>query len=444
LYEIFNFPMIYPIHATEIDKRRAAEGMARRRIFAGTGSRIAYSPSTGWALSATPGRKWQHPWQTKLVWLAATQQWVVTVKAGFVNGRAPVVQTTVQAAQAGAQQDFGINPLSGLPYFSDPVFNQTLAAAAATSAQPKTELDIPLFYTPQLSPAWRAIGFDSAEGLVPPAFFAARGVQNPPPQPSEDDLLAGATPNLDQPPLPGNRLLRACDIVLHQPRSALSSNVTLQPAVGLATGLSAVVQTLTLIPADPTDRLKVYTATQIQNLSQAAIDPTTGDYTEPNFDEVLVATVYLLSPPNTAPYSSPDGTWTPYVAHNLFWNLNYGQPQFQLPPVDSEIGIPVFDSAGAIVINSLTSQINDAMNNALNIIVAASMAGSFWTPTAGGSSATFPSVTTSPAGAASGAGLDKNGIALAQRQQAALAQVSAQLDPPFPYNSPIFNLALLT
>ena len=71
----------------------------------------------GRAISAKAGaRQWRHPWSVRPAWIAASGRWVATVKAGFVNGKAPVVRTTVET-QAEADRSFGINPLTGQKIF---------------------------------------------------------------------------------------------------------------------------------------------------------------------------------------------------------------------------------------------------------------------------------------------------------------------------------------
>jgi hypothetical protein len=58
-----------------------------------------------------------------------------------------------------------------------------------------------------------------------------------------------------------------------------------------------------------------------------------GTYREYPYDEIVLARFFLLSPTddfrNTDELggSVPDGTWVPFVRHNVFWNLNYSSIQ---------------------------------------------------------------------------------------------------------------------
>src|SRR5262245_17326399 len=77
----------------------------------------------GQAISLRGGRSWKHPWQTTPAWIPGEGKWVAGVRPGFVNGRPPIVRTTL-LEQKGNGRDFGINPLSGQRYFSSFVFNR--------------------------------------------------------------------------------------------------------------------------------------------------------------------------------------------------------------------------------------------------------------------------------------------------------------------------------
>jgi len=188
-----------------------------------------------------------------------------------------------------------------------------------------------------------------------------------------------------------------------------------------------------------------------QDEQVGAIDPLTGDYTSPNFDEILIGTVYLLSPPNAEPYSAPNASWQPFVRHSLFWNLFWAQPEFrpgsnqatdafgELAQLTSVLGA----GSGSIAVNFITASLNDGYQAASNMIAANSMAGSFWTPTGGGSTSLFPPDPPMPVTPPSGHGFDRNGLIAAQTAAAARALAAQRLDPAFPFTGMQFNTALL-
>jgi hypothetical protein len=85
-----------------------------------------------------------------------------------------VFQTIVRG-RAREENDFGINPLTGKPFFSDPIFAHSTDSGAATTVA------IPLTLEPQIPLSFRAIGWDAAAaGEVVPAFFIHRGAAQRP------------------------------------------------------------------------------------------------------------------------------------------------------------------------------------------------------------------------------------------------------------------------
>lgn len=388
-------------------------------------------------ISCAGAQKWKHPWQTTPRWNGKMQRWVASVKPGFVNEKVPGVRTTIQEQQK-ADFDFGINPLTGKPFFSDPIFNHP-----STGSGPAATLDVPLYLDPALVLDFYPVGFDGPPQFAVPEFFLHRGVA-PAPKPL-DPTSADEFDEAPQIPPKGLRLLRASDVILHQPRSKLTSQIEIEP--GLSTGLTHVHQTLGVGPQVAGDALRIVTGV-FTPPDAAGIDPLHGDYEELPWDELPIATVFLLSPPNTPPHSEPDGSWTPFVRHALFWNLNYRAPSLRFLQVPDSPFIPPLGftpilaaGAGAIVINYLTSALNDITQDLLNLVLGHSLAGTFWTPTGGGHNATFPPE--KEIAHASPNGLDKAAVLDAKARKARAALRGEKLEPDFPYTARSFNTGLL-
>lgn len=391
--------------------------------------------SGGQTVTLAPvGGQWRHPWYTRLSWVSPLRQWVATVEPGYVNGRMPIYETTVREAEM--TPEYGINPLSGERFFSASVFQRKGGESKVTR-----RVQIPLYMRPAIRLTWRKLGFDGDAAV--PEFFALRGVQPPPPSQAAQ-LLGGGPINISKTlPRAGMRLLRACDIVLHQPRMALTSHVTIEP--GIVTGISNVTQTLSLRSQAPEDRLKIFATSRHDPADplQAGINPLGNDYEEPTWDELLVATVYVLSPPGTPVGSEPDADWVPYIRHHQFWNLSHAQPRLRALVTDPSIPYipPLAGGAAQLVVNFLTASLNDATQRMLNILTAHSMAGRFWTPTGGGSTSEFPREEAQPP--SGNGGLDKDGRLQAQRAARAKASRMTHLDPEFPYRAEPFDPTLL-
>lgn len=378
----------------------------------------------GFSASARRGAAWRHPWNVQCAWLPGSGRWVASILPGFVNGRAPIVRTAI-LEQVEAGRDYGINPLSGEPYFSSHVFSEELVATGAVSEV----IDVPLYADPAIALSWRALGFDGDGSQAVPQFFKDRGAGDSPLRglalggPIDDRAIAAYA----SPPR-GLRLLRACDLWLHQPRNALTSDIQVLP--GVSNGLYTFRQTLGQVGADRGDVLSI----RVGNFQPIApqIDPVSYNYAEFPWDEKLLATVYLLSPPDATPGSEPDGTWQPYVQHQVFWNLTYLPAKFREPANAPGMTVVVTLGGGVAqpIVNYLTSEINDGFQRAFNLLQGHSLAGRFWTPTGGGASAEFPAEPVEEV---------KPGMRSAPVIPRGTPQYSGTLDPAFPYRGLEFD-----
>jgi hypothetical protein len=411
--------------------RSVGPRLKRAEIRAAQRAKVNKTPG-GQTIELGDRSKWRHPWFTQPVYIAAERRWIATVLPGFVNGRAPVYRTTVREMEE--LPDYGINPLNGERHFSRWVFRQPGSRATTT------RIDIPLYHRPAIALNFRKLGFDG-DGDVP-QFFLERGVQAKPKDLGQQ-LLGGGVNVQSLQRKPGSRLLRASDIVLHQPRTAITSDISIEP--GIVTGISNVTQTLGLRSAAADDVLKIMSTARFAPTAPlaAGIDPLAGNYEEATWDEILVSTVYLLSPPGVPLESEPDSRWTSFVRHGLFWNLSYAQPKFGAKPTDPGVPYipPLAGGAAQLVINFVTAAINDATQQALNILQAHSMAGHFWTATGGGSDSVIPEVTTPARGKT---GLDKAGRLAAGRASVISAMRKTKLDPDFPFRAEPFPMDLLS
>ncbi len=429
-------------HAAVAPNAQLADQSSALRVRAGTNATITRAPGGGFSVSLGQPREWQHPWQTQLWWLGDRKQWVATVRPGFVNGAAPVVRTSAAVAKSLAGRFYN-GLITARSSAGDIERAAELAREGTEGLAWDGNLDVKLYNNPPIELAFRSLGFDSGggNGTAVPSFFKKLGVQESPPV--DPNNLAAF---LERTPPRGNRLLRAADIIVHQPRMALTSTTTLAP--GLVTGISNVTQTLGLRSAAPGDRLLVRATAQWDASEAAGIDPLTGDYEEPAWDERLIATVYLVSPPDATMLSVPDGRWVPYVQHSLFWNLTYlPRTVLEVPQLDNSVGKLLSavrllgGGAASFAVNFATASLNDLTQNALNLITGHSMAGTWWTATGGGSASEFPAEAAPVPTPANG--WDKAARLQAKRIAATRALKAARLDPPFPFRAVAFSPSLL-
>jgi len=390
----------------------------------------------------TMGRRatWRHPWFTEALWLPKKKAWAAFVLAGFCNGFSPAVRTTAGELREAQGAFFGqlVDASAGADEI-DQIALLAIGGGADAGLPEDAVLDVPLYLRPPVPMnAWRKVGFDGE--IAPPLFFQQRGVAKP--------ITTGQITSRAVDAPKGNRLLRACDIWLHQPRTALTSQITIDP-LGALSSTSNVTQTLDIREPAANDRLKIQTGTfepqQANRLNfGGASNVLASDYEEATWDQILISTVWLLSPPDTAPGTSPDATWQAFSSHNLFWNLLWVQPKLD-PFFNTDIFRPLAGIVGILAggvgvgaVNFFAASINDATQGAFNILQAQSLAGSFWTPTGGGTTSAWPPEKPSPTTTS----LDKSANAAA-RAKARQATLVAQLDPNFPYEGKKFNRALL-
>jgi hypothetical protein len=413
---------------------------------AGTNAAVTRGPG-GFSVSLGQGREWQHPWQTSMWWLGDRKEWVATVRPGFVNGKAPIVRTRAALARSLAGRFY-----NGLVTARSGAADIARAAELARESGDVPEagtLDVRLTNNPPIQLPFRALGFDSGggNGTGVPSFFQRLGVSASSTPVTDGFTNAEAVvASFEQTQPKGNRLLRAADVVLHQPRLALTSTITY--GAGPVTGISNASQTLGLRSAAPGDRLKVFATPLWTPPDAAGINPLLGDYEEPTWDELRIATVYLVSPPDTLPGSEPDGRWVPYVQHSLFWNLTYlARTALEVPQLDNALGAlgslgqALAGGVASFAVNYYAAAANDLTQNALNMLAAHSMAGSWWTTTGGGSTSEFPAEV--PVASKQANGWNKAARLQAKRIAAARALKAARLDPPFPFRAVSFPISLL-
>ena len=98
------------------------------------------------------------------------------------------------------------------------------------------------------------------------------------------------------------------------------------------------------------------------------------------FDELKMATVWIVSPPDAADDAEPDETWTPYPQHTVFWNLQHAArlipPKVPNPPL--QLFVPLAGGIAQPVINALLSFVNDQNAEAEAFFNQADARGIFW------------------------------------------------------------------
>lgn len=295
---------------------------------------------------------WSHPWRIRSTWNTKDSHWQASVHPGFVNGLDVTASITGPEGKA-----------ADVPLTDQPLIPLTTWRRLGMGADP----------TGYLTSDSGAITF-TFEPV--PDFFLALGVRSATPITADlDGLLAAA--QQQEAPLPARRLV-AMDLVLYHDRPGLA----VAPITGI--GLDATVLNIGVTTRQhPGSRSAAY----LRATRQYAADPLPdalqqlrGLWQDTDRDSLLIGTVYLLSPEDTAEDAPPDETWSPYARHECFWNLLYAHNrqgrQLNADPLVLNTGLAagLLDTIG----NQILSTINDQVSAAAAFLSNQKIEGRFW------------------------------------------------------------------
>jgi hypothetical protein len=333
----------------------------RSRVIPGSGCTIKQTPN-GCILGGAGTSPWRHPWQVSAQWSIDPTiqplggQWTATLWPGFVNAQDVTIEVEIASKPNEPKQPVQV-PLTDddppqliLSSFRDP------AAPGLPQASDVGDIIIP-----------------PGEGY--PKFFDSLGVVPA----SKGGTGLGA---LDSTPDPTRtRQIRASDIVLLTPRLATHQQVdVLDPGTDAqSVSISTVFDNTALINAKSPHWL-IATAKWQPSMEPTDLDRLMGTAVEPQTDEIKIATVWLVSPPDTGSDAEPDQTWTAYPQHFVFWNLNYASlaqiPAAPPKPLKLVTGLAL--GVADTLINGLLSPLNDAYAEISAMLNAANFSGRYW------------------------------------------------------------------
>ena len=245
-----------------------------------------------------------HPWQIRPVWHkdknAKYGEWRGIVTAGCVNGLPVYVNMKFDEASDEAQLRIEANAL----------------AEKKPKPKPASIVKVYLDETAELKFLWRDVGGvgESAGFERVPEFFKRLGVQ-------------GRNTNYAADTQQDVRLLRACDIVLNQPRVALTNEVRID-AQTISSTLVEITPGFTS-PKDLEPFLIGIPKFVPVKLADAFADIFFRRYDDAPKDQLLIATVYLLSPKLPIFDSNDLSNWQCYFSYQCHYNLVHATKQFE-------------------------------------------------------------------------------------------------------------------
>ena len=357
---------------TPAEKFNALLGSARAaRLYAGRGFRVEWT-DRGQLLTTELASIYVHPWQTSAWYRPATRErkgaWVANVRQGFIGAKNAYAELPVARA-----------PKATLERLTT-IQKTSKSTNALDLTKPDTVIPSPLYDRPEIELHFRLLGFDDPNRNPYPSYFTSLGVQAAPSTPALDAGGDFQPQNIEETTRqPGSRLLRACDLVLTYPRANLNYE---QVETGVASNPLRTVVTISTPDADAKATVSavdlftpINAEKQLNSFAAAQADPA--------YDQILISTVYLLSPVDAETYSAPDSSWSAFYKHNLFWNLNWDQPRIPLQTQkDGSLSLDVSTLAGGFaqnIANDLLSPVNANYEASIAALKNQSLAGTFYT-----------------------------------------------------------------
>lgn len=326
-------------------------------------------------VKSTRGGGWRHPWYTSVGWDNRDEVFKASIKQGYVNAEDVEVSVPAKDASQETLDRLGIKSVS----------DKTGMVVAELHESPKIEI---------LNSNLRKIGSDAdptgftgnsdlsggSFSFEPvPAYFADKGVESAAPRDAsfsggiQEQFQVGGVPKSER------RYLRAMDIVLTQERPASRAIWTENPATG---GVSFSMGYTGTFDADQN---KVFISKRRKFEPQSGVfdpaDAIRGDAGTDPFDTINVCTIYLLSQAGQGEGEDPDESWTPYVQHHLFWNLNHGSNRLENqtfePPLN--FNFPLAGGVGNSLITNVLAENDNRVSEITNILNSSQVTGKFWT-----------------------------------------------------------------
>lgn len=291
-------------------------------------------------------RRWKHPWFIEPFY--EVDGWKFVINPGFVNGEAAL-------AGSGEEDDRDTPEREDLVPLTD---------------EPEITIPSSAYKQPESSPE----------------FFKRMGVKDP--KKPQIDLGGPAgvimtIPNEEE-ESPDDRMLLRAVTFLTQARATpkLQTDIPANLMLANLVDYTVVWDTTALSSFGNRPRVTVAQELPVTKVPNP-LDILAGSFADESFDHLQIATLYFVSPPGVTTGDKPDGSWEPYVKHEVFWNLNYAArnrppiniPGFILDPATAFF-VGRYTFAPAATLGATNELVSRALAAAFN---EASNRGRFWT-----------------------------------------------------------------
>ena len=338
------------------------------RLYQGLGTIVTRKPN-GTIVSADPNYQWQHPWWLTALWEEQTvvprsgkkkdAEWHIYVRPGFVNG----IPAAVDMTQADGSVVETYITDEDTPYLVVKSWRNVLQSAGMTASTSGDLIRLPGEGYPKY---FEELG-------ARPADLGSHGDAKKPFAATDDTWR--------------KKEIRACDIALVTGRVASSQQITLLSAVIDAQDFQISSTFNNAYAASHKRQFRLVNMPKwTPPREPTAEERFEGSAVEPNTDEVLIATLYMVSPddPEGGEDAVPDGSWTPYAKYSKygFWNLNHAAANPEInwtQPSTLTLNTGLAGGIADPIFNSMLAANNDAYNQAVSYLNSISFAGMYWT-----------------------------------------------------------------
>jgi hypothetical protein len=340
-----------------------------RRAWPLRGINCALSPRAGGVVvSGEAHSRWRHPWHISARWEFkddGTGEWRAFVRPGFVNGRDAHIAMPADWPDGEPPED-GSTADRDVPLTDEPTPYLVLGGWR----NPLMPAGVSASLSGQIIAA-------AAEGY--PKFFEKLGVKAA--AKGGDASKPGALEGeFDE---TRTREIRAMDVVLSKARVGTRLQIDVHdPLVDAQTASISTVFLNDYLRATG-GRAKLRAVAKYQppeEQSLALMYGTLLNAGDAQYDELKMATVWIVSPPDAGPDDEPDETWTPYPQHFVFWNLQHAARL--IPPAKPDEPLRLHTGlAGGIgdrINDAILSFVNDRNAEAAAFFGQADARGIFW------------------------------------------------------------------
>jgi hypothetical protein len=340
-----------------------------KRARALRGVRCATNPRPdGVVVSGNAHSLWRHPWFINGRYEFkenGTGEWRAFIRPGFVNGHDGYITMPADWPNGTAPDDETASE-HDVPLTDDPT--PYLVINGWRNPLMPDGVSVSLSGEIIAAPAEGYPQFFEKLGVKP----AAKGGDMTKPGALEGEFDATRT-----------REIRAMDVVLSKARIGTRLNIDVHdPLLDAQTeSISTVFLNDYLRTTGGRPKLRAVTKYQpLEDQSLALMYGTLLNAGDGQYDELKMATVWIVSPAGAASDDVPDETWTPYPQHFVFWNLQHASrlipPKAPSEPLRLHTGLA--GGVGDRINDALLSFVNDSNAEAEAFFGQADARGIFW------------------------------------------------------------------